>query len=222
MRGDDVGTAIAFGHAAVTTHTLSSTCWFTTMRQFKIWRRVLLALAAFGIAGCAADSLTAPKVQNEANPALVGDLVGNLLTKNVLKRKAPLAKDITVSAVIGENGGTLSIPAAGFTLTVPAGAVKSRTTFTVTAIKGSLVAYEFGPHGTQFPKSLSARQDLGVTEWSILQLRPLMAGYFADNSALDKNTATALVSEVFNGVISPLTKQFSFKIDHFSGYVVAW
>lgn len=192
------------------------------MRKFKIWRSLLLALSALGVAGCVADSLTAPKVQDEANPALVGDLLGNLVTKSVLKRQTGLAKDITVSAVIGDQGGTLSIPAAGFTLTVPAGAVKAKTTFTVTAIKGDLVAYEFGPHGTNFPKSLSARQDLVVTEWNVLQVRPLVAGYFADKSALDLNDATAVVSEVLSGVISPLTKQFNFKIDHFSGYVVAW
>ena len=192
------------------------------MKRLRIWRSLVLALSAIGIAGCSADSLTAPKYQADAAPELVGDLLGNLVTKNVLKRSAPLAKDITVSATIGEKGGTLSIPAAGFQLTVPAGAVKARTRFTVTALQGSLVAYEFGPHGTTFPKSLSARQDLAVTEWQVLELRPLVAGYFAEKSQLNQGSATALVSEVLSGVISPLSKQFTFRIDHFSGYVVAW
>jgi hypothetical protein len=192
------------------------------MKQLRIWRSLLLVLSAIGIAGCSTDSLTAPKYQADATPGLVGDLVGNLVTKSVLKRKAPLARDVTVSAMIGGEGGTLSIPAAGFQLTVPAGAVKSRTKFTVTALKGSLVAYEFGPHGTTFARSLSARQDLSVTEWQLLQLRPLVAGYFAEKRALDFTNATAAVSELISGVIAPLSKQFSFRIDHFSGYIVAW
>ena len=192
------------------------------MKQLKIWRSIVLAFTAMGVAGCSADSLTAPKFQSNPSAGLVTDLLGGLIQKNVLERKTALTKDITVAAVIGEKGGTLSIPAAGFTVTIPAGAVKAPTNFSVTALKGSLVAYEFGPHGIRFAKSLSARQDLNVTKWGLLSLRPLVAGYFADKSALNLNNATALVSEVLSGVIAPLSQQFTFKIDHFSGYVVAW
>ena len=113
-------------------------------------------------------------------------------------------------------------PAAGFELVVPRYAVKKSTRFTVTAIKGKLVAYEFGPHGTNFPRSLQAKQDLSVTDWNLLSLRPLTAGYFADRSDLNLLRATALVSEIIRGLTIPLTKQFNFPIDHFSGYVVAW
>ena len=193
------------------------------MKRLRIWRSLVLALSAIGIVGCSAESLTAPKFQADPSAELVNNLLGTLIKKSVLKRKTALANDITVSAVITpEKGGTISIPTAGFTLTVPAGAVRTKTTFTVTAIKGNLVAYEFGPHGIKFLKSLQAKQDLRVTEWGLLNLRPLVAGYFADRSALDLNGATALVSELLAGVISPLTQQFTFKIDHFSGYVVAW
>jgi ZU5 domain-containing protein len=192
------------------------------MKQLKIWRSIVLAFTAMGFAGCSADSPTAPKFQSDPSAGLVTDLLGGLLKKNVLERKTALTRDITVSAVIGEKGGTLSIPAAGFTVTVPAGAVNAPTNFTVKALKGTLVAYEFGPHGIKFAKSLSAQQDLKVTKWGLLSLRPLVAGYFADKSALDLRNATALVSEVLNGVIAPLSQQFTFKIDHFSGYVVAW
>jgi hypothetical protein len=191
------------------------------MKHFSLVRKFLLALTGAALVGCAADSLTAPtRVEADASGSLSGDL-GGLLTKNVLERKTALARDITASATIGETGGTLAIPEAGFTVTIPAGAVKAPVKFTVTALKGSLVAYEFGPHGISFARALAARQDLSVTQWRP-DLRPLTAGYFADKSALDAATATALVSEVINGVISPLSKQFAFGIDHFSGYVVAW
>jgi hypothetical protein len=192
------------------------------MKHVRIFRTFLLALSAVGLAGCGADSLTAPpKVQADASAGLVGDPLGGLLTTNVLERKTALAKDITVTATIDDRGGIVTIPAAGFQLTVPAGAVKARTKFTVTALKGSLVAYEFGPHGTTFARALTARQDLSVTQWRP-DLRPLTAGYFADKSALDAGSATALVSELITGAINPVSKQFSFGIEHFSGYVVAW
>jgi hypothetical protein len=123
---------------------------------------------------------------------------------------------------IDQDGGRLSIPAAGFELIVPKNAVKKSTKFTVTALKGKLVAYEFGPHGTTFPRALQAKQDLSGTDWNLLALRPLSAAYFADKSDLNLARATALVSEVLSGATSPLTKQFSWPIEHFSGYIVAW
>src|SRR5688572_17253888 len=192
------------------------------MKQLKIWRSIVLAFSATGFAGCSADSPTAPKIQSDPSAGVVTELLGNLVQKNVLERTTALTRDITVSAVIGEKGGTLSIPAAGFTVTIPAGAVNAPTNFSVTALKGTLVAYEFGPHGIKFARSLYATQDLNVTKWGLLSLRPLVAGYFADRSALDPKNATALVSEVISGVIAPQSQQFTFKIDHFSGYVVAW
>ena len=192
------------------------------MKQLKIWRSLLTVLAALGAAACGVDSPTAPKVQGEANPALVSGLIEGLVQKDALTRKNALADDITVSAVIGKDGGTLSIPAAGFELRVPAGAVKDPTNFTVTALKGKLVAYEFGPHGITFDRALEARQNLVGTDWSLLSLKTLYAGYFADKDHLDYATKTAQLSEVLDGVTAPLTKRFSWNIEHFSGYVVAW
>lgn len=192
------------------------------MKQLNLWRSIVLAFTAMGFAGCSADSPTAPKFQSDPSAGLATDLRSGLLKMNVLERKTALTKDITVSAVIGDKGGRLSIPAAGFTVTIPAGAVKAPTKFSVTAIKGTMVAYEFGPHGIKFANSLIAQQDLNATKWDVLSVRPLVAGYFADRSALDLTNSTALLSEVLSGVIAPLSQRFSFKIDHFSGYVVAW
>ena len=192
------------------------------MKQINPWRSLLAFVASLGLAACATDSPTAPKLAGEADKALVSELVGGLVSKDALTWKNPLAEDIKVSAVIGKEGGSLSIPAAGFYLTIPEGAVQEPTDFTVTALKGKLVAYEFGPHGITFKKALQARQDLGPTDWRLLQLRPLVAGYFSDEAHLDYAAKTALLSEVITGVTIPLTKQFNFSIEHFSGYVVAW
>jgi hypothetical protein len=187
------------------------------MKHFKSWRSLLLGLAGFGLAGCSVDGATAPKRPDGPSAALLG----NLLTKDALTRKTELTSDITVSAVIGKAGGRLTIPAAGFELTVPAGAVVSETVFTVTAISGTLVAYEFGPHGLKFRVPLRAAQDLSGTTWRQVSL-PLTAGYFLDKADLDESSKTALVSEVIEGTTSLISKRFAWQIEHFSGYVVAW
>jgi hypothetical protein len=192
------------------------------MQRSSIWQSIRLAFVALGLMACAADPLTAPKLPTEANAGVIADLVGGLLKKDVLTRQKALPRDLTVAAEIGIAGGRLSIPAAGFELIVPPNAVRKPTRFTVTAVAGNLVAYEFGPHGTVFPTSLRAKQDLSVTNWNPLSVRPLTAGYFQDRGALNHQYATALVSEVIEGLTMPLFRQFVWPIDHFSGYVVAW
>jgi hypothetical protein len=188
----------------------------------RIWRSIRLGLAALGLAGCAADSSLGPKVPDGAAPGLLGDVLGSLVRKDVLTRRTPLARDIEVSAVIGRSGGRLAIPAAGIEVIVPPRAVTSNTRFTLRAIAGTLVAYEFEPHGIRFRVPLVAKQDLGKTNHRLLSLRPLTAGYFAERSQLDLGNATALVSEVIQGLLVPLTGQFAWPIEHFSGYIVAY
>lgn len=192
------------------------------MQRKSLWQSIRLAVVSLGLVACAADPITAPKISAETNPNLVSDLLGGLVSKDVLTRKQPLATDITVTAVIGQQGGRLRIPAAGFELIIPKNAVNTSTRFTVTALKGKLVAYEFGPHGTTFPRALQAKQDLSGTDWHLLSLRLLSAGYFQERSDLNFGRATALLSELIPGVTTPLTKEFSWQIEHFSGYVVAW
>jgi len=192
------------------------------MKLLKIWRSLLLGLATLGFGGCSVDGPTAPRLSADPSAGLLSSLEGSLVSKDALVRNTTLANDITVTADIGTEGGTLAIPAAGFQLIVPPGAVVSRTVFTVTALSGNLVAYEFGPHRLKFRVPLRATQDLSNTRWRPLSLKPLVAGYFLERSDLDQTSATALVSEVIEGVTIPLSKQFKWRIDHFSGYVVAW
>ena len=69
----------------------------------------------------------------------------------------------TASAVIGPDGGTLSLPASDFTMNIPSGALSAPTTITVVAKSGSHVAYEMLPHGLQFLKPVTATQGLQNT-----------------------------------------------------------
>jgi hypothetical protein len=180
-------------------------------------------LSVFLLAGCARDAATplepnSGAISSEESPALQG-----LLPVRGVTRVAPLAQDISVSAVIDKDGGTISIPDAGLTLVIPAGAVTSGTKFTATALAGRLVAYEFEPHGTKFAVPLQFTQDLRKVSLVGTLTAPLLDGaYFTDAARLNQTSGIAAVSEVLPATVDVLRTRVGFPINHFSGYLVSW
>lgn len=181
--------------------------------------------ASFLITSCT-ESPMAPQVPaEEPSYGLLGGLLGRLTgggggdQVEVLERNRPLAEDEVVSRVIGYYGGTIHLPEAGLTVTFPWGAVRSRTRITVTAPAGNLVGYHFEPHGLRFRRDVTVVQDLRGTEADLLGLGlgvslDLQAAYFQGElqpevTALEKITLWLLS---ILGI---------FRIDHFSGYVIA-
>ena len=140
----------------------------------------------------------------------------------VLTRDTPLATDLSASAAIGVLGGTINLPGAGLTVTVPALAVSGPTTITVTAVAGNQVAYEFEPHGLQFAVPLVVTQVLDGTSTSRQGLIPgqLFAGYFPDLYALNPLNGTATVSEILGVSVNLGHSRATFGIQHFSGYLL--
>jgi hypothetical protein len=69
----------------------------------------------------------------------------------------------SASAVIGPDGGTLSLPGSDFTMNIPSGALSAPTTITIVSKPGSYVAYEMLPHGLQFLKPVTGIQGLQNT-----------------------------------------------------------
>src|SRR2546423_3527466 len=69
----------------------------------------------------------------------------------------------SASAVIGPDGGTLSLPGSDFTMNIPSGALSASTLITVVSKSGSHVAYEMLPHGLRFLKPVTAIQGLQNT-----------------------------------------------------------
>ncbi|HEX3532852.1 MAG TPA: hypothetical protein VHT23_01455 [Gemmatimonadaceae bacterium] len=69
----------------------------------------------------------------------------------------------TASAVIGPEGGTVSLPGSDFTMNIPSGALSAPTTITIVSKAGSHVAYEMLPHGLQFLRPVTAIQGLQNT-----------------------------------------------------------
>jgi hypothetical protein len=76
---------------------------------------------------------------------------------------AHLNVDESVSAVIDPDGGTLSLPGADFSMTIPAGALIKPTRITVVARAGTYVVYDMLPHGLKFHQSVTAVQGLSNT-----------------------------------------------------------
>ncbi len=187
--------------------------------------------AVLTIAGCRDAIAPAPAAVDSGQPqALLGldiPILDNLLgigdTVLVLQRAVPLTSGISSTKVIGSGGGTLSLPSAGLTVTVPAGAVSYPTVFTVTAVAGRAIAYEFGPHGASFAKPLTLTQDLRVTGLSerLLSYMHFKGGYFGSRSNLINNLVRAVVSELLPATTDADEMVVRFDVSHFSGYLVA-
>ena len=140
-------------------------------------------------------------------------------TVTVATRMAPLAAEVSVSKVIGSAGGTLDVPEAGLRVTVPRNAVSSDVTFTVTALQGSMLAYEFGPHGITFAAPLKIEQDIkGVL---LPADESVVAGYFPDQDDLAVDDVVGTINEKLPAQLDVVGNKIRFDVYHFSGYLIA-
>lgn len=198
---------------------------FTTLRaRFtqRIARSLLLAGVAglaLGTAACTNDGSsglsTAPTIAVRA-----GVLPANDVEVSGLLWQRPVTEQ-TASAVIGAKGGMLRLPS-GMRLIVPAGAVASDVKFSVTRLAGSIVAYDFEPHGIKFAVPLVLEQPIDGTNFASWPSNANVRGaYFADRIKLDQARGKAKVSEFRASFLSSDKKWIRFSIEHFSGYMVS-
>ena len=217
------------------------------MIKFSRSTRRLGTLATLGtlgvLAACSPDAgplAPTAKQAPEAPAPLLGGLLGGVvgvvggvvgvvvdvvavlttpLLAPVTTRSSTISGETAV-AYIGRSGGTITLPKSGLTVTVPYGAVSTTTKFTITAPAGNAVAYEFQPHGTKFAVPLVVTQDLTKTAYSLSSGQVLRAGYYKDGS-LDLTNNTALVTEIFPVAFNSAGTRATFKIGHFSGYMMS-
>ena len=187
-------------------------------------RRAAVLTGLLFSAACSTDMLApehAPRVTSTptaeaAEVAGLADALRSFFNTTVLARSTELAAPVTVITTIGSGGGLISIPQVGFELVVPRGAVTKDTKFTVTALAGKAIAYDFGPHGTTFKKPLTFRQhSFYTTGW----WNATSGGYFMSTDQVDVSGNKAKVDEVI-----PMTWDGSWMtldIKHFSGYLVS-
>jgi hypothetical protein len=201
----------------------------------KYMRHLVLGLGlVVGIVSCA-DSPTAPKAATPSK-GLIGGLLGGVIgtvtnvldiigqpvdqSVYVLRRKTALAAPITVTKTVGYYGGTISIPDAGFTMTIPQGALQSATSISVTAVAGDKVQYEFGPHGLVFGQNVRVRQSLAGT-YALNSNVSYEAIYYGTSSTSLLSKLVDTVLEVLKAVLDPTSNSVTFDVRHFSGYLVS-
>jgi len=146
-----------------------------------------------------------------------------------LLRERPLTHAVTVTRVVRNDGGSIDVPGTDFQLRIPRGAFVGRSmTFTITALPGAAVAYEFQPAGTHFLVPLTFVQKLGHTNLDHAKLPPgferkVSGAYFTDASMIDPQTGLAVVAELLPAEIDATWSgnQLTFPIWHFSGYMAS-
>ncbi|MBC7789516.1 MAG: hypothetical protein H7Z74_06200 [Anaerolineae bacterium] len=142
----------------------------------------------------------------------------------VAERLTPLDSAMRIQEVIGPKGGWIGIKDVGLWVYVPRNAVSKRTIFSITAVPGNLVAYEFGPHGTRFNVPLDVFQLPGKHGVKIKDGEDpanLEAGYFPGLNQLLPSAGEAMVDEILPVTFDPQHGTFRFQVDHFSGYLLA-
>lgn len=134
----------------------------------------------------------------------------------------------SASKVISSKGGNIDVPGTGMQLQVPRGAVSSDTRFTITALPGNVVAYDFEPHGTFFPVPLKFVQHLDQTNFAHVHLPPgfsptVEGAYFVAPSLIDQSSGVAQVQELIpaDSEWSFSGNSITFPIHHFSGYMIS-
>jgi hypothetical protein len=139
--------------------------------------------------------------------------------------------ELTVSGVIGPEGGSLAIPGSQFAIYFPKDAIPSPIAITITSKESPWVTYDMDPHGTVFRKPVYVVQ--GLENTTIFGTQAACSAYGAYLPTGDEligadDTATATettMSYTFTGFVTwtPFASPQSsvWIINHFSRYMLA-
>jgi hypothetical protein len=191
------------------------------MLRLRLFRSFGSLVGALLIVSCADPSL-----QSLTSPANVAadHGGGSDLALHALWWSKEQGSQVKVSQRIDQSGGRISIPATGFTMDIPSGAVSAPLTITITA-DDRYVAYKMEPTGTQFLKDVTITQSLRVTSIAGQPLRnQLYAAFIPDDSTSLSGKIPVLEIEPSTTILSPLTalpESQVWIIRHFSRYMLA-
>lgn len=179
--------------------------------------------------GTSPDALSGARSVSSPTSSLLGSVLdpGGVISSTIPEgflvtpalRLTPLVMDVSWSFVAGPLGATSSNAASGLTVVVPANALSTTQTITVTALAGPTVAYRFEPHGLQFDHQVLLYQALSALATSDKHLR---GAYFPnDVPEIDPLTGLTIVTELVPTKFDKKSDLVRIKIRHFSGYIVA-
>jgi hypothetical protein len=132
----------------------------------------------------------------------------------------------SVSALIGPEGGTLSLPGADLSISIPGGALAEPTTITVVARAGMYVAYDMYPHGLKFLRPVTAVQGLGTTAgYGTAKVNSIRTAYLRTGNERISARGFASAAELpaattyFYGA-QPIAETHEWILSHFSRYIL--
>ena len=174
---------------------------------------------------------TSPSSYKALSPSLIvrssfTKLAGGTKARAVRWGPAHSTVEQSVSAVIGPDGGTLSLPGSDFTMDIPSGALAAPTTITVVAQAGRHVAYEMLPHGLQFLRPVTAVQGLrntgafGSRAGSLLRAAYLPEGREAIGVDDSANPSELQAGATYYNGAERLAESQVWIINHFSRYIL--
>jgi hypothetical protein len=134
--------------------------------------------------------------------------------------------DQSASAVIGPDGGSLSVPGADFSMTIPSGALREPTTITVVAKGGLYVVYDMFPHGLKFLRPVTAVQGLSTTAiYGTPNGNFVRTAYLPDGRDQIRHDDFTSPSELQNATTyfygaKPIAETQEWILNHFSRYIL--
>jgi len=221
------------------------------MIRSRFLRSSVLVLTTFVALSCSEYSPTAPTIQapTQVQDGLISGLLGGVvgIVTNLLGtvlhvitfqydpngipvnavRWTGTHVDQTrsVSAYIGQNGGTLALPSSDFTITFPSGALSQTTLIPIVSDGPGYVSYDMKPHGLKFAKPVIVTQRLQNTAVYGTSLALKAAGaYFPQDPTDYSGTINALEIEtttIFSSKNDGKADVETWLLNHFSRYMLA-
>jgi hypothetical protein len=202
------------------------------MFSHRMFRYLVLAAGALTVISCGDySSPTSPTQSKLLQPTLIvgasfARVAGGSLFKAVKWGPSHSKVDQSVSAVVGSEGATLSLPGSDFSMTIPAGALSVPTTITVVSRGGPYVVYDMLPHGLRFNLPVIADQGLSATasygtsagngvRSAYLPVGSEQIGFDGSASPVEVEAATTY----FYGA-QPVAGTHAWILNHFSRYIL--
>jgi len=207
------------------------------MSSHHAFRYLALAVSAAAVISCGDYAgITSPSQPRLLPPTrIVGAsfafVTGGSVAKAMKWAPSHSKVDQTVSAVVGPDGATLSLPGADFSMNIPAGALSAPTTITIVSRAGSYVVYDMLPHGLRFAVPVTAVQGLStVAGYGTSASNSVRSAYLSqanEQVALDGSVSPVeleAATTYYYGV-QPVAETHSWIVNHFSRYILisgAW
>lgn len=131
-----------------------------------------------------------------------------------------------VSSMVGQEGGSLSLPGSDFTMNIPEGALSVPTLITITSKGGPHVAYDMQPHGLVFGKAVTIVQQLRHTAtYGTTEGNGIRSAYLSDGNEAIGADDTATPAELVAGMTffqgsENVAETHVWYLNHFSRYIL--